>query len=135
MFLRRIRNGFAVFLGCLMIAAAFAAGSEFLGAWTGTWEGAGSGGSFKITLTDSEGKLGGKVDVGQDTGDYTATFSTASLEGGTFKARYEYTPDPQAEIILEGTFAGNEGKGTWAMVQKGGNEPFFTGTWQVTRKD
>ena len=130
---KRMKATSVALLGGLLIATAFAA-DEFLGSWTGTWEGAGSGGNFNITLTNDGGKLGGKVDVGQDTGDYSATFSTISLEGGAFKARYDYTPDPQAEIILEGTFAGKEAKGSWAMVQKGGNEPFFNGTWEVTRK-
>ncbi|HEY8538493.1 MAG TPA: hypothetical protein VIL28_06475, partial [Steroidobacteraceae bacterium] len=70
---KRMKATSVALLGGLLIATAFAA-DEFLGSWTGTWEGAGSGGNFNITLTNDGGKLGGKVDVGQDTGDYSATF-------------------------------------------------------------
>jgi len=133
MFSKRVQKGLIALFGCCVLMAVQAS-DQFLGTWSGTWEGAGSGGSFVITLTKSGDTLGGKVDVGQDTGDYTATFSTASLDGGKFKARYEYTPDPQAEIVLEGDFKDDSATGTWSMVQKGGNESFFTGTWTVKKK-
>lgn len=120
-------------LGCLLLAAAVQA-ADLMGLWNGTWEGGGAGGRFDLTLTKDGAAIGGKVDVGQDTGDYTAQFSTASLEGNKLKARYDYTPDPQAEIVLEGAFDGAEGKGTWTMVQKGGTDAFAAGTWAVKKK-
>lgn len=133
MFSKRIRTSVAALIGCLMLVAVQAS-DQFQGAWQGTWEGAGSSGRFNLTLTKSGDAWGGKVDVGQDTGDYTATLANASFEGSKFKARYEYTPDPQAEIVLEGTFAGSDATGTWSMVQKGGNESFASGSWTVSKK-
>jgi opacity protein-like surface antigen len=133
---RQIKALFAAFFACLMVVAAVnaAAEADFLGFWSGNWEGAGSEGRFDISITKSGDALGGGVDVGQDTGDYKAAFTTAALEGGKFKARYDYTPDPQAEIVLEGTFEGTGGTGTWTMVQKGGSEPFAAGSWAVKKK-
>lgn len=132
MFRKRL-TGLAALLGCLVFIAAHAS-DQFLGAWSGSWEGAGSGGRFDITLTKTGDALGGKVDVGQDTGDYAATFSTATFEGGKFKARYDYPPEPQAEIVLEGAFEADSATGTWTMVQKGGSESFAAGTWAVKKK-
>jgi hypothetical protein len=133
MFSKRMKTSVAALLGCLVLIAVQAS-DQFQGAWNGTWEGAGSSGRFDITLTKSGEAWGGKVDVGQDTGDYTATFSSASFEGDKLKARYEYTPEPQAEIVLEGTFAGSTATGTWSMVQKGGSDSFAAGTWTVKKK-
>jgi hypothetical protein len=132
----KLQAGWAVLLGCLFLAAAVHAAkdADFLGNWSGTWEGAGAGGRFDITLAKNGDALGGKVDVGQDTGDYSATFTTATLADGIFKARYDYTPDPQAEIVLEGAFEGADGKGSWTMVQKGGSDAFASGTWAVKKK-
>jgi len=132
----KLKNGFAAIVGCLFLAAAVHAAKEadVLGTWNGNWEGGGAGGRFDLTITKTGDKLGGKVDVGQDTGDYTATISTASLDGGKFKARYDYTPEPQAEIVLEGTFEGANASGSWSMVQKGGSESFASGTWTVKKK-
>jgi len=126
----------AVLVSCLFLAAVVHAAkdADLLGSWTGNWEGGGAGGRFDITLAKTGDGLGGKVDVGQDTGDYTANFTSASLEGGRFKARYDYTPDPQAEIVLEGSFEGAAGKGSWTMVQKGGTDAFASGTWTVNKK-
>jgi hypothetical protein len=55
------------------------------------------------------------------------------LEGGKLKARYDYPPEPQAEIVLEGAFEGATGTGTWTMVQKGGTDAFASGTWTVKK--
>jgi hypothetical protein len=132
----KMKAGLAALMGCLFLAAAVHAAkdADFLGSWTGTWEGGGAGGRFDITVAKNGDVLGGKVDVGQDTGDYTAAFTKASLEGGKFNGRYDYTPDPQAEIVLEGAFEGTDGKGTWTMVQKGGTDSFAAGTWAVKKK-
>jgi len=124
------------FISCLFIAAGAFAAKEagIAGVWNGTWEGGGAGGRFDLTITHAGDKLGGKVDVGQDTGDYTADFTTAAMEDGKFKARYDYPPEPQAEIVLEGTFNGADATGTWTMVQKGGTDSFAAGSWTVKKK-
>lgn len=135
MFRKRVQMGLVALVGCLaLIAVVVHANDQFVGAWAGSWEGAGSGGRFDITLTKDGAAFGGKVDVGQDTGDYTAMFSTAAFEGGKLKARYDYPPEPQAEIVLEGAFEASKATGTWSMVQKGGSESFAAGSWTVTKK-
>lgn len=133
MFSQRLKVSLAALVGCLMLVAAHAS-DQHLGMWLGTWEGGGAGGSFNITLAKNAAALSGKVDVGQDTGDYSANFSTASLQDGKFTARYDYPPEPQAEIVLEGKFEGSTASGTWTMVQKGGSDAFASGSWKVEKK-
>src|SRR5262245_29261797 len=75
--------------------------TQFAGAWKGTWEGGGAGGRIEVTVQKgADGKLSGGVSVGQDTGDYVAKFTSATVEGGELKARYAFTPDEQADILL-----------------------------------
>lgn len=133
MVIQRMKLGLATLVGCLMLVGVQAS-DQFLGTWSGTWEGGGAGGSLVLTIAKSGGALGGKVDVGQDTGDYSSTFSSASFDGSKFTARYDYTPDPQAEIVLEGAFQGDAASGTWTMVQKGGSDAFSAGNWSVKKK-
>jgi opacity protein-like surface antigen len=129
----RMKTGWIALLSCLAVAAAVHA-ADVVGAWVGNWEGGGAGGTFNITLSKNGDALAGKVDVGQDTGDYSAPFTSASLDGAKFKARYDYPPEPQAEIVLEGTFEGANASGSWSMVQKGGSDSFAAGTWTVKKK-
>lgn len=123
-------------LSALSLTAVIAqsASGDVSGQWDGGWEGAGGAGSFKITLTrGSDGKLSGGVSVGQDSGDYKATFTSVTVEGNTITAKYDYTPDPQAEIALTGTMEGNTLKGAWKMLPKGQEMELAAGTWSVTK--
>jgi hypothetical protein len=131
----KIKAGWAAIIGCMFLAMAVHAAkdADIVGSWTGTWEGGGAGGSFKLTFTKAGDALGGKADVGQDTGDYSAPFTSTSVEGGKLKARYDYPPEPQAEIVLEGAIDGASASGTWTMVQKGGTDAFASGTWTVKK--
>lgn len=115
-----------------VLRAADEPAGQLAGTWSGTWEGGGSGGSLVLTI--SAGADGGDVAVGQDTGDYTSKFTSISTDGKQFTARYPYTPDPQADIVLTGTFEGASASGEWNMVAKGEDTSFATGTWTVTRK-
>ena len=133
MFSRRIRTVLMALAGCLALVAVHAS-DRCLGVWPGTWEGGGVSGTIQLTLTKNGSALSGTVDVGQDTGDYSAEFSTAAFDGNKFTARYPYTPEPQAEIVLEGTFEGSSASGTWTMVEAGGNTPFSAGSWTVERQ-
>jgi hypothetical protein len=131
---KRARTGLLASIGCLVLAAAVHASDQYLGVWPGIWEGGGVSGTLQLTLEKKGAELTGKVDVGQDTGDYSSTFSAASIDGTKFTARYPYTPEPQADIVLEGTFDGNKASGTWTMVESGGNTPFAAGSWEVEKK-
>jgi hypothetical protein len=108
---------------------------QYAGKWTGTWEGAGGAGRFDLTLeSGSDGKLNGGVSVGSDTGDYTAKFSSFSLSDNKLTAKYEYPPEPMAEIVLAATFENGKATGTWVMQAKGApDQVAASGTWTVKK--
>ena len=117
------------------VAADSASGAEYVGVWTGTWEGGGGSGRFDLTLTKgTDGKVEGGVSVGSDTGDYVAQFVSLSFAGNQLTARYSYTPDEQADIAVTATFEGKVATGTWSMVPKGQDTAMANGTWTVTKK-
>ena len=108
-------------------------GEPFVGTWTGTWEGAGSTGSFELTFEKGkDGPVTGKVSVTQP--DYKATFKTLSFDGKKMTATYEFPPDPSADVSLAGVFDGETGKGTWSIREKSTQNEALTGTWTVARK-
>jgi hypothetical protein len=138
---KRVWMMVAAVLVCGIGSGAFsqaAGGSEpLLGSWAGRWEGGGgTGGRFDITLQKAADKLAGEVSVGQDAGDYVAKFTSVSIDANKLTARYDYPPDGQAEIILNASFEGSTGDGTWAMVEKGQDaaNAFVSGTWKVSKK-
>lgn len=108
-------------------------GDPYLGTWTGTWEGAGSGG-FELTLEKGkEGVVTGRVSVtGEPT--YKASFRTLTIEGKKMSARYDFPPDDRAEVVLSATFDGNAATGTWALQEKAGGNEVANGTWTVKRQ-
>jgi len=84
-------------------------GEKFLGAWTGTWEGSGSGG-FELTLEKGkEGAMAGRVSVtGEPT--YKATFKTLSFDGNKMSAKYDFPPDKASATEIA--------RGTWTVSTK-----------------
>jgi hypothetical protein len=106
---------------------------EFVGTWTGTWDGAGTGG-FELTLEKGkDGGLTGRVSVtGEPT--YKATLRTVSFTGNKMSAAYDFPPDDQIEVVLSATFEGDTAKGTWVARGKGGGADLANGTWTVARK-
>ena len=109
------------------------AANDFTGTWSGTWDGAGSGG-FELTLEKgSDGKLTGRVSVtGEPT--YKATIRTLTFEGNKMTAAYDFTPDPQMEVILGLAFDGKKASGTWTARQKAGGTDVATGGLNVEKK-
>lgn len=105
----------------------------YLGTWTGTWDGAGSGG-FELTLEKGkEGVVTGRVSVtGEPT--YKAAFKTLTIDGRKMSARYDFPPDDRAEVVLSATFDGNAATGTWALQEKGSGNEVANGTWTVKRQ-
>jgi hypothetical protein len=116
--------------------AAAAEGDPYVGTWKGTWEGAGAGGRFDLTLArDSEGKLAASVSVGTDMGDYNAKFSKVTLTADKLAGAYDYPPDPQGEVIITGSFDPKSATGTWSLgarAQPGGQA--IAGTWKVSKQ-
>lgn len=111
-------------------------GDQYVGTWKGTWEGAGAGGRFDLTLAkDGEGKLAASVSVGTDMGDYNAKFSTVTVTGDKLAGAYDYPPDPQGEVTITGSFDPKNAIGTWSLGAKGqpGGQA-IAGTWKVTKQ-
>jgi hypothetical protein len=113
--------------------AAQHADEDLIGTWSGTWEGAGSGG-FELTLEKSnEGPMTGRVSV---TGDptYKATFKTLTFDGKKMTASYDFPPEETAEVVLAATFDGKKADGTWQVREKANGSVAFKGTWTVTKQ-
>jgi hypothetical protein len=117
------------------MAIANSAGDDpYVGTWVGTWEGGGTG-RFDMTIErDPSGTLTGGVSVGTDQGDYVARFKELSIEGGKMKAKYDFTPDPQAEVAIDGTFTDADAQGQWQLQPQGQDQAFAGGTWAVKKK-
>lgn len=109
------------------------AGEEFVGIWSGSWEGGGSGG-FELTLEKAaDGPVTGKVSVtGPPT--YKAVFKTLSFDGKKMAARYDFPEDDSIDIALAATFDGKTANGTWSARVKASDAEVAAGTWTVTKK-
>jgi hypothetical protein len=123
-----------LWLGVQGHAAEPVPGEQYIGKWSGTWEGSGSGRFELILERGSDGQVTGGVDVGSDPGDYTAKFKALSFEGNTMTARYDYPLDEQADIALTATFETGKAGGTWSLVPKGQDMVMANGTWNVAKK-
>lgn len=120
--------------GVLGVAAQSGSADAMLGTWSGTWESSGTSGTFALTLQKSaDAALGGKVAVGGEPA-YEATLTSVSIEGNKLTAKYDFTPDTRAEVVLMATVEGQTAKGTWSLREKGSGTEAATGTWTVTRK-
>ena len=107
---------------------------QFLGTWSGSWEGAGQSGGFELILEkDKAGALGGRVSVtGEPT--YKVTLKSLAFEGPKMTAQYDFPADEAAQVILAASFDGNTAKGTWSLREKASGTEVAGGTWTVTRK-
>lgn len=125
-----MRQLFCIWVSLTMVGAVQ---QEFVGTWTGTWDGAGTGG-FELTREKgNDSGLTGRVSVtGEPT--YKATLRTVSFTGTKMSAVYDFPPDDQIEVVLSATFEGDTAKGTWVARGKGGGADLANGTWTVARK-
>jgi hypothetical protein len=136
--LMMIAAGFAIASATLPAAAqnssdAFQNAARHFGTWTGTWDGAGTGGFELILEKKSEGVAGGKVSVtGEPT--YKATLKTVTFTGEKMTALYDFPPDDRLEIALTATFDGDTAKGTWTARGKDGGAEMMSGGWNVKKK-
>ena len=109
-------------------------GEQYVGTWSGTWDGAGAG-TFVLTLDKSAaGAVTGKVEVGTDGGNYTAELKSLAFDGQKMTAKYDFPLDPAAEVLIAASFDGSTGNGTWSLRPKGQDTEAAGGTWTVTRK-
>jgi hypothetical protein len=123
-------------LAFAVVASARSGGDDaakYFGTYTGTWDGAGTGG-FELTLEkNAAGAPGGKVSVtGEPT--YKATLKKLSFDGGKMTAAYDFPPDDRLEIILSATFDGGAAKGTWTARAKENGSDMMSGGWNVKKQ-
>jgi hypothetical protein len=106
---------------------------ELAGTWTGTWEGAGSGGFELVLEKGKEGPAAGRVTV---TGEpaYEATFRALTFDGKKMSAAYDFPPESSMEIALDAVFDGGACKGTWVARAKANGEQVATGSFDLKQK-
>ena len=111
-----------------------AAGEQFAGVWSGTWDGAGSGGGFELVIErDKEKKLTATVSVtGEPT--YKATLASIAFDGAKMTGKYDFPEDNAAEVVLNATFEEKAANGTWSLREKASGNEVASGNWKVTRK-
>jgi hypothetical protein len=139
-----VRKAFSIWL-CLALFAAIgiaaqksgegtAPGEQFIGTWSGGWEGAGGTGGFELILEKAkDASIGGRVSVtGEPT--YKAILESASFEGPKMTARYSFPPDESVGIVLVITFESRSAKGTWTAREKASGAEVAAGTLTVTQK-
>jgi len=109
-------------------------GEEFVGVWSGHWDGAGSTGGFELTLEKGkDGAVTGKVSVtGEPT--YKANFKALSFQGKTMNAKYDFPPSDDAEVVLALTFDAKKSSGTWTLRAKADGSDVVAGTIEVTKQ-
>ena len=106
---------------------------SFLGTWSGTWDGAGTGGFELILEKVKDDALGCRVTVGGEPA-YKATCKSVSFDGKKMTAKYDFPPDERAEVILEAAFEGTTAKGSWSLREKATGNEVAAGGWAVSRK-
>lgn len=110
-----------------------AGGEQYAGAWSGTYDGAGSG-QFEMLLDKGKDGMTGKVNVTTDGGNYSAELKSLSFEGAKMTTKYDFPLDPSAEVVMTATFDGSSAKGTWSLRAKGQTEELAGGGIAVTKK-
>lgn len=115
-------------------AAQSSRGQEYVGIWSGTWDGSGSG-EFELTLEHTkDGSIGGKVAVTTEGGNYNAELKSVAFDGDKMTATYDFPLDPSSEVAINATFDNRSAKGTWMLRPKGQSTEIAGGAWTVTRK-
>jgi hypothetical protein len=123
-------------VGSLSAARQSSAADRYMGTWTGTWDGSGTG-AFEMTLEkDGSGAPGGRVAVKTDGGDYTADLRAMTFDGPKMTAKYDFPLDPSAEVAVAASFEDRSAKGTWSLRPKGQGQDaeIAGGTWTVAKK-
>ncbi len=138
-----VRNKWCVWV-CLLIFGAVcsaaqrgtettSSGEEFVGVWSGHWDGAGSSGGFELTLEKGKDGVTGKVSVtGEPT--YKANFKSVSFDGKKMSAKYDFPPSEEAEVVLALTFDAKNAKGSWSLQVRASGSEVAAGTVDVTKQ-
>jgi hypothetical protein len=121
------------------LPARAADGDQYLGKWSGTYEGGDTTGNFQLAFErGSDGKLIATISVAQDGGggqDYSVKMKSAAFVGDKFAGAYDPPGDSQSEINLKGTFGANAGNGDWSLgaKDKPSSPAVASGTWKLAK--
>ena len=107
---------------------------QYVGMWSGTYDGAATGTLEMILDKGKAGALTGKVNVVSDGGNYSADFKSVTFEGSKVTAAYDFPLDPSAEVVMTATFDGGSAKGTWSLRPKGQTDEVAGGGIAISKK-
>jgi hypothetical protein len=107
---------------------------QYVGMWTGTYDGAATGTVEMILDKAKDGALSGKVNVVSDGGNYSADFKSIVFDGSKVTAAYDFPLDPSAEVVMTASFDGAAAKGTWSLRPKGQTDEIAGGGIAISKK-
>jgi len=113
----------------IVSAALTASDKDFVGKWSGDYEGGGGAGKYVLTLAhDDAKKLAGSLEVLPDGNSaYTVPFKSVEPKGSTALLKYD-SPEGNSEVHVEITIDGKALKGTWKALEPGSNAVIAEGT-------
>ena len=124
----------SIVITLLALTVAAVAQSGQTGAWSGTWDGSGSG-TFELTLDRSkEGTPVGRVAVTTDGGNYNADLKAIAFDGSKMTAKYDFPLDGGSEVVMSASFESRDAKGTWSLRPKGQDTELAGGSFTLTKK-
>ena len=109
------------------------AAEKYLGTWTGTYDGAGTG-TIELMLDKKDGAIAGRVSSATDGGNYTADLKDVTFEGAKMSVKYDFPLDPSAEVFVTATFDGTTARGTWSLRAKGQSDEMAGGGIAIAKK-
>ena len=107
---------------------------QYVGMWTGTYDGAATGTLEMILDKGKDGGVTGKVNVVSDAGNYSADFKSIVFDGTKATAAYDFPLDPSAEVVMTATFEAAAAKGTWSLRVKGQTDELAGGGIAISKK-
>jgi hypothetical protein len=110
-----------------------ASAEQFLGTWTGTWNGGGLSRSVELTVErENDGATVARVVVSGDPS-YQARLAQVAFEGAKMTGQYDFPPQPDTEVVLVASFDGSVATGTWSLREKASGFEVVSGSLKVTK--
>jgi hypothetical protein len=108
---------------------------RFIGTWSGTYAGDGTGTFTMVLSKDADNKLGGTVETTADgAGSYKATFKSVVVDGESVKMAYDEPSNSGIEVQLSATVDGGSLKGIWNSVDTGAKTVVASGTFTGSKR-
>jgi hypothetical protein len=117
-----------------MAAQQAASAEQYVGMWSGTYDGAATGTLEMILDKGKDGGVTGKVNVVSEAGNYSADFKSIVFDGTKATAAYDFPLDPSAEVVMTANFDGAAAKGTWSLRAKGQTDEIVGGGIAISKK-